>query len=214
MATRCLEELLPFIVYFINKKHVWARMSGDALPANSNVAGQYRNLTNDELEKRIVEEHERARSLDEKTSQMTLFLALGLTILGSVVAVLLKDVASPLAAAMKYGLLISILFFFIGGYIALTSLGTMPRFGYGTAFRVKTKTAAAPGEVILDALVRQEAANQVRQLRNEAALQSLRNGCFIFAVVLILYLFMWPRATAVRHPSGFLVRCATQIEET
>jgi hypothetical protein len=200
MAARGAEELLPFLVYFSKKKRLWAVMLGDALPGNSDVVDQYRKLSAEELERRIVEEHERARLLDEKTSKMTLFLALGLTILGSVVAVLLRDVGtSPIAVAMKYGLLLSILFVFIGGYIALTSLGTMPTFGYGTAFRVKAKTAAAPAEVILDALVRQETANQVRQVRNEAAFQSLRNGCFVFAVVLILYLFTWTSATAMHR---------------
>jgi hypothetical protein len=200
IAARGTEELLPFLVYFINKKHLWATMFEDALPGNSEVADQYRRLTAEDLGKRIAEEHERARLLDEKTSKMTLFLALGLTILGSVVAVLLRDVgASPIAVAMKYGLLVSILFVFIGGYIALTSLGTMPTFGYGTAFCVKAKTAAAPTEVVLDALLRQETANQIRQVRNEAAFQSLRNGCFVFAVVLILYLFTWTRATALHR---------------
>jgi hypothetical protein len=70
------------------------------------------------------------------------------------------------------------------------SLRTLPTFGYGTGFKIDSKTADAPAEVYVDALLRQEKANQIRQVRNEAAFQALRNGFFLFGIVLILYLLV------------------------
>lgn len=178
-------------------------MTGDNPPASSDTLGRYRTLVVPDLEKRILEEHERAKLLDEKTFKMTLSLALGLTILGSVTAVLLRDVGqSTIATLMRSGVTLSILYIFIGGFIALTSLATLPTFGYGTGFKVEANTTAAPVEVYVDALLRQETANQIRQVRNEAAFQALRNGFVLFGIVLILYLLTLTGIIRTGLPGG------------
>jgi hypothetical protein len=108
--------------------------------------------------------------------------------LGSVTAVLLRNVGeSTIATLMRFGLALSIFYIFVGGSIALSSLRTLPTFGYGTGFKIDVKRANAPVEVYIDALLRQEKANQIRQVRNEAAFQALRNGFVLFGIVLILY---------------------------
>jgi hypothetical protein len=203
IADALVEELLPFIPYLIHGRELRAKMSGDNLQVSHDTLACYKKLTPQELEIRIREEHERAKLLDEKTFRMTLSLSLALTIVGSVVAKCLKDIAtSPIATAMQYGMIFSLVYILIGGYIALTSLRTLPTFGYGTAFKVAAKTAADPVEVYVDALLRQETANQIRQVRNEAAFQHLRNGCIPFAIVLTLYLLILVRVVPTGLPGG------------
>jgi hypothetical protein len=163
-------------------------MNSDNPPAPPDTLANYRELAVSDLEKSILEEHERSKLLDEKTFKMTLSLALGLTILGSVTAVLLRNVGeSTIATLMRFGLALSIFYIFVGGSIALSSLRTLPTFGYGTGLKIDVKRANAPVEVYIDALLRQEKANQIRQVRNEAAFQALRNGFVLFGIVLILY---------------------------
>lgn len=188
IVARAGEELFPFITYFINWTHLQATMNSDNPPAPPDTLANYRELAVSDLEKSILEEHERSKLLDEKTFKMTLSLALGLTILGSVTAVLLRNVGeSTIATLMRFGLALSIFYIFVGGSIALSSLRTLPTFGYGTGFKIDVKRANAPVEVYIDALLRQEKANQIRQVRNEAAFQALRNGFVLFGIVLILY---------------------------
>lgn len=183
-----VEPLLPFITYVIYKRELRAKMLGENPPAPPDTLTVYRKLTAEELKNQIFEEHERARMLDDKTSKMTLSLGLGLAILGSVAAVLLKELGtSGIAVFMVWVLAVSVIFILIGGFIALTSLRTMPTYGYGTEFKVKAKTADPSVEVYVDALLRQEKANQIRQVRNEAAIQTLQIGFVLFVIVLFLY---------------------------
>lgn len=190
-AARTGEEVFPFVTYLVSWRRLRELMNGENPPASPDTLASYRNLGTSDLEKRLTEEHERAKSLDEKTFKMTFSLALGLTILGSVTAVLLGNIGeSTIAALMRFGITLSILYIFFGGSIALSSLRTLPTFGYGTGFRIAAKAASTPGELYVEALLRQEKANQIRQVRNEAAFQALRNGFVLFGIVLILYLLV------------------------
>jgi hypothetical protein len=186
-----IEWLLPFVAYLIRRHYIQQRLDSDPTALPETVA-TYSKLNSDELEKRLSQEHERAKALDEKTFKMTLSLALGMTILGSAVAVLVKDLGdAPVAIVMQWGVSITLFYILAGGFLALTSLATLPTYGYSTGFKAEVKTASAPIDIYVDALLRQEAVNQIRQLRNEAAFQSLRNGSIVFAFVLLLYFLVW-----------------------
>lgn len=88
---------------------------------------------------------------------------------------------------MRWGVIFSAGYIFIGGYVALRGFATLETFGYGTDFKIQIKTGADPVQVYVDALLRQEKANQIRQIRNEATFQSLRNGFILFSIVLLVF---------------------------
>jgi hypothetical protein len=157
-------------------------------PASLEAFLHYGSLSTEQLEKRLAEEHERAKLLDEKTSKMTLAFTLGLGILGAAGTLVRSLGQSTIISVLQCGIVLSAIYILTAGFLALAAFRTFPLFGYGTEFLVAIKDAAEPKQIYLDCLFRQEKANQIRQIRNEAAFQSLRNGFVIFAVVLIVYL--------------------------
>ena len=119
---------------------------------------------------------------------MTLAFTLGLGIVGAA-GTLIKGLSqSAITSILQWSILISAIYVLIAGFLAMAAFRTLPSFGYGTEFLVGLKQSAEPKQIYLDCLVRQERANQIRQIRNEAAFQALRNGFIIFALVLIVYL--------------------------
>jgi hypothetical protein len=185
---RAGEELLPFIAFAIRQRAMRAKMLGDDTPGSADMFAQYCTLGEKELEKRLLEERERAKALDEKTFRMTLALSVGLPALGVMLATLPGDLGSSMARLLIQGAISFLLVLFVvaSGYLAIASQRGLPTFGYGTAFRLAVKAAHHPSKVHADALLRQEVANQVRQMRNEAAFQTLRNGVVMICLVLVL----------------------------
>lgn len=78
---------------------------------------------------------------------------------------------------------IGAIFALLSGLIAVRALTTLPTYGYGTSFTAK----AADKLVVARALMAQEIINTLRQVRNEAAYQCLRNAlcCLVIAVTLL-----------------------------
>jgi len=81
-----------------------------------------------------------------------------------------------------------ILYTIIGGIIALGALKTLPTYGYGTNFIIKSKDDV---NVKIAALAAQEKVNTARHLRNEAAYQCLRNG-FIILIIPVIFFIIAP----------------------
>jgi hypothetical protein len=123
--------------------------------------------------------------MDEKTFKLTLSLSVGLTVLGSTAAFLVKTVLSATvqtALAVMIGL--GLLYVLAAGFVALGALRTFQSYGYGTQFLLQQQEDAQ--NALADALARQETANNIRHLRNEAAYQAVRNGLFLlFAAFLV-----------------------------
>jgi hypothetical protein len=188
-CARGAEEILPFIIYLHHRRWLEAAMLGKRPPSTPATIALYRTLPLPDLSERLAEESERAKLLDDKTAKMTLAFTLALGVLGAA-ATLAKNLGS--SSAMNYiqaGIVISTGYILIGGWLALAGYRTLPRFGYGTMFRVDIMKALDPKESYVDGLLRQETANTIRQIRNEAAYQCLRNGFVAFAVVLVVYVF-------------------------
>jgi hypothetical protein len=163
-------------------------MLGAGAPETEEIVSFYRLLPEDQLRERILEERDRAKSLDEKTSHMTLAFTLALAVVGAAAALVKGLTPSASIVLINIGIIISAIYILLGGCLALAGLRTLPQFGYGTGFRIAVKEASDLRHVYVDHLLRQEKANQLRQIRNEAAFQSLRNGFVVFVVVLIIYL--------------------------
>ena len=71
------------------------------------------------------------------------------------------------------------------GIVALGAFKTLPTYGYGTDHLLKQKDIR--DVYLAQTLYSQERINIIRQLRNEAAYQSLRNG---FVILLLVFIYL------------------------
>lgn len=187
------EEVLPFCTYSKYRSKLIAdaiKIYGESCKENDTLSS-YQALDVDIINTRIKEEHDRAKYIDEKTVKFTLTTTIALALLSSTSTFLLQKVTQGVFLPISISLSgISVLFLLIGGLISLEALRTMPTYGYSTDFRVKAKGYQ---DIVYNALAAQEKVNAVRQVRNEAAFQCIRNGLLLlmisFSVTLIGFFF-------------------------
>jgi len=180
-----VEEIFPFLFYWARKRQQLKRVDSKELGAIDGPEARYHKLSEDDLNRRILEERERARAMDDKTFKMTLSLTLGLTVLGSTTSILVKTIPfETIQIAVAAMAALSIFYSLSAGLISMGALKTLPSFGYGTDFLLEAKEDKA---VLVSSLVSQEVMNLVRHLRNECAYQSLRNGFLCLFTALALF---------------------------
>ena len=183
--SRIFEEIFPFFQYKINSNTL-RKKSGRKDILSFPEFQEYVNLSEEQLTIRLKEERERAAFIDDKTFKLTLSLSIGLSILGLTAAFLAKSFFADVVILI-FG--IGIFYILVAGFLALGALRTIPSFGYGTDFMLKSQDN--PLSVLADSLARQETMNLIRHLRNEATFQTLRNGLFmIFLGIFLFILFM------------------------
>ena len=186
---RFVEELLPFISYFVYSR-CQRRRSELSEILNEEEYADYSNISEDKIEERIKEEYQRASAIDEKTSKLTFSFSIALTFVGAMI-IFLKITVFSIAMQTKLSALINLLIFFglfyciIAGLVALGALRTAPLYGYGTSLLMKQDKLRK--KILAESLARQEIINRVRHLRNETAFQSLRNGLLLFIVVIMMF---------------------------
>ena len=179
------EEIFPFPFYWVRKQRQLRRVDSNDIGAVDGLEARYHKLSEEDLNRRISEERERARAMDDKTFKMTLSLTLGLTVLGTTTSILVKAIPfESLQVAIAIMAALSIFYSLSAGLISLGALKTLPSFGYGTDFLLKGKEDKA---VLVRSLASQEVMNLVRHLRNECAYQSLRNGFLCLFMALALF---------------------------
>lgn len=184
--SRAAEELFIFPHYFRNVMRLQRRSESADILSRPEFAN-YSTLTADELDERLRQEHSRASMLDDKTFKLTISLSVGLTVLGSVAALVIKAVAQPLVHLLLAAIVcVALVYLLLAGFVALGALRTRRTYGYGTHFLLLRRQSDAPN-VAADALARQELVNTIRHLRNEAAYQALRNGLFLLFAGLLLF---------------------------
>lgn len=180
---RVFEELFPFFYfYYISNKLLHKLHTADP-----NTTIEYLKLTNNQIENRLKDEHDRAQKIDEKTSKFTLGLSVSLTIISTmasgVVNFLPKNNLNEVIAFI-FGL--SSLYMVTGGLLALGALKTLPKFGYGTHFEINKNS-----NTLVSALIGQEKVNILRHIRNELSFMSLRNGFLLIFISLLLCAFVF-----------------------
>lgn len=186
---RFFEEIFPFIFYFVHSRHQRRRSKSREI-LNEGEFADYINIPEDKIKERLKEEHQRASTIDEKTSKLTVSFSIALTFVGATI-VFLKTIVFPVAMQTMISGLINFLIFIglfycvMAGLVALDALRTAPRYGYGTPVLLEQDTLRK--KILAESLARQEVINLVPQLRNEAAFQSLRNGLWIFVVVILMF---------------------------
>lgn len=186
MLLRLLEELLPFIFYIKSANRKLHESSVVSKDRERSLYVAYEELAEEELTRRLTEEHERGKGIDEKTIKFSITISLALTILGSAGSVVLKSIESQnLSMIASLLIALSVIYTISGGLLALGALKTLPTYGFGTNYLVQRKSLGK--EIVALALISQEKVNIVRQVRNEASYQCLRNGLILLLVVLVIY---------------------------
>ncbi len=184
---RLLEEVLPFIYYYKNRRNILAAASDRELINNDGSLSNYSDLSSCTINNRIKEEHDREQIIDEKTVKFTFTSTIALTLLSSISTFISKTITQGGFQSWSITLsAISVLYMLFGGLISLGALTTLPRYGYGTCYQIKAKIDQ---KIKIYALAAQEKVNSVRHIRNEAAYQCIRNGLLLLIVSVIVTLF-------------------------
>ena len=178
-----LEEVFPFVQGVLNERRLRHKLDQSSFADNDPRAKRYSSLTSEILVSRILQEHERAAAIDLKTSKLSLPIGAAVSLLSAIAIPLLKSGGIGFGIHLaQLALLVSLFFGIVSVLISARSLTTLPTFGYGTDFELIKED----DEELRRALILQETANSIRQVRNEAAYQCLRNGLLCLGVALIL----------------------------
>ena len=185
--SRIFEEVFPFFTYLCNHSRNKKRRDCPNI-LNLKRFADYKDLSPEQLTCRLDEEHQRASTIDEKTSKMTLSLSVGLTILGFVIAFLTKSEFDGMVLIVLLILVgLGLFYLIIANFMALGALRTYPKYGYGPEFTLKkSQENTQEVEILAEALARQVCMNNICHLRNEASYQALRNGFFLLVVTLLV----------------------------
>jgi len=180
--SRIFEEVFPFFSYLCNRSFLKKQC------ACPDISG-HKKLSPEQLTCRLDDEHQRASTIDEKTSKMTLSLSVVLTIFGLAIAFFTKSEFDGIVLIVLLTLVVLSLFYLIvAGCMALGALRTYPKYGYGTEFILKkSQDSTREVEILAYALARQECMNTIRHLRNEGAYQALRNGFYLLSVWILIF---------------------------
>jgi len=136
---RWIEEILPFLQFLGVKSKLEARSNADEILTRPEYS-EYSSLEASALLQRIEEEHRRGALIDDKTFKLTLSLSIGLAVLGSASALILKALASQEMKILVGSLLtVGVAYVLTAGFLALTSLRTLPSYGFGTTFLLQRK---------------------------------------------------------------------------
>jgi len=181
------EEIFPFLFLYFRKRKLTNEVTNGTFASETGTYKPYYQLPEEDLKSRITQEHDRSKSMDDKTFKMTLAISFGLTILGSTASLLIKGMPNPelkLTVAIFTGL--SIFYSMTAGFTAIGALKTLPTYGYGTDFILNAK-----GDIstLVKALAAQEKMNIIRHLRNESAYQSIRNSMALLFFALMIFAF-------------------------
>ena len=193
--SRTCEEIAPWGFFIVLARRQERRCRGKDL-LKVGAYQQYTELSEADLERRLAEEHERADRLDDKTVKLTLSIAGGLSVLGLGLTMLgtttsaLED-AKAIAGSTNYlalAVAASVLHFLGASWMALGALRTQPRHGIGTQYLLALK-GNDRRVTQADQLARQEIRNIIRQIRNEAVFQTVRNGMIVLGMAAVAAAF-------------------------
>lgn len=181
---RLFEELLPFASYWLNSRKLLAKAAELAEQGDGELEAEYLQLDYEQLSARLTEEHTRGVSIDEKTAKLTLTFSIAIALMSSVGSYFLDSLeGSVVLSAVVVLTEVGAIFALISGLVSVRALTTLPTYGYGTSYTAK----ATDKLLVARSLMAQEKINALRQVRNEAAYQSLRNAlfCLMIAVALL-----------------------------
>lgn len=181
-----IEEIFP-IVYILYKNKILKNLKKDQeIPENIN---SYLELNEKQLTNRLLEEHDRASKIDDKTSKFTLALSLSLTILSAINSIFIKLFYIKISLFTKFIsilCLLSSIYMLLASIIAVSAYKTLPKYGYGTDYLLEIRKMGK--KAIAKNLVSQEKMNIIRHMKNEASYQCIRNGLLLLLITFFITL--------------------------
>ncbi len=185
--SRIFEEVIPFIPYWVHSRRKRQQAECKNILDQQNFT-EYRELSEQQIMCRLMEERQRASAMDEKTFKLSLSLSVGLTFLGLAATFLIKVIGyATVQIILTIFIGLGVLYALSAGYVAVGALRTLPSYGYGTGFLLQHQKQTQEC-LLAEALARQETMNIIRHLRNETAYQALRNGLFLLVVGILVFL--------------------------
>ena len=182
-------EAFPFLSYArIGRKLQDRVRSEDILHAPP--YSSYLSLSDEAIEIRIKEEHERAVRLDEKTFRFTFLISVALAVVGSVLIGNVERLSvCPPAMILCVSLVgTGLVYSFASIVIAIHGSRTWPWYGYGSGFLLELRRSDTRHLYLASQLARQETMNDIRHVVNETAFICLRNGLMLLATGALVFL--------------------------
>lgn len=181
------QQVLPFLEYWLAKRRLDERRASDSILERDEYS-EYAQLSPDELDGRLSEEHERTEKLEDKTFRLSFAITFGLAIFG---------VGSGLTIGDGLGIdgrtlwvLVSLvvgaaIYFWSAALLAAGALESVSMYGIGTQrlLLAKNKTDRELAVIYAKELARQELVNLNRHNRNNATYMSLRNGMLLLLAI-------------------------------
>lgn len=184
---RIIEEIFPVPFYSKYKKKILAEVNKTEKLRKSQIFTLYQGIEEKELFDRIKEEHTRANLLDEKTSKLTLSISFGLAIIGVLSSIFTSKLEGIFQLIFFLFSSFTIIYSLFCSILSISSLKTLPFYGYGSQFLIQSKKDKS--NIVL-ALICQEKMNIIRQLRNETAYMCIRNSFVCFLIIILVRLII------------------------
>ena len=195
-----IQQVLPFLAYWRAKRKLDERRASESILERDEYS-DYAQLSPDELDGRLSEEHERSEKLEDKTFRLSFAITFGLAIFGVGSGLTIGDglglggptlwvLVSLVAGAASY--------FWSAALLAAGALESVSMYGIGTErlLSAKDKTARELAALYAKDLACQELVNLNRHNRNNATYMSLRNGLLLLLGIGVIALIEFVRATS------------------
>jgi len=182
VAMRLFEEMFPFVVAFCSTRRFARQLALEDIIITDKRYEKWMELSNDVLDSLIEKERQRGKSIEEKTSKTTAFIAVGLTIASTFLGSILTNFGGDFKIWLGSIFGLAFCYIFIGGWIGYYGMATRANYGYGADWEVALKKQGKPKTLRVDALACWEISNKNIVVLNEAALQCIRNGFLLFFI--------------------------------
>jgi hypothetical protein len=200
-------NILPPLVSSQATRRLKERLRADDLISLDARYIEWLALPPETLDKLLISERERAKSLEDKAGKLTAVLAVAFTIGGTFGKSFVEDIApSGVKNVIRIGLLISMGFLLWGGLHGLIrGTATREQMGYGPDWELQLLKSPNKKRARAEALVHFELANILRSNDVAVALACVRNSGIMFSVT-VMYAFVAPIAESIYTWLTSLVR--------
>lgn len=195
-----VQQVLPFLEYWRVKRRLDKRRASDSILERDEYS-EYAQLSPDELDGRLREEHERSEKLEDKTFRLSFAITFGLAIFGVGSGLTIGDglgLESPTLWVLVSLVAGAAIYFWSATLLAAGAAESVSMYGVGTQRRLLARTLAPHALAFYYAgeLARQELVNLNRHNRNNATYMSLRNGLLLLLGIGVIALIEFVRAAS------------------
>lgn len=195
-----MQQVLPFLEYWRVKRRLDERRASASILERDEYS-EYAQLSPDELDGRLSEEHERTEKLEDKTFRLSFAITFGLAIFGVGSGLTIGDglgIDGPTLWVLVSLVVGAAIYFWSAALLAAGALESVSMYGIGTyrLLLAKDKTEHELAVIYAKELASQELVNLNRHNRNNATYMSLRNGMLLLLAIGLLALIEFIRTAS------------------